>query len=103
MVTGPGLPSPIGRPSSWRIGDGTAPFYNYIYLVLGGFSENDTVRSNQIREGHLDRETALALARRDNHARWDSLQWYADVIQIDLPAALRQIHKAPKQHPILEG
>ena len=36
--------------SSWRIGDGTAPFYNYVYLNVAGFTEHDTFRSNQIRE-----------------------------------------------------
>jgi hypothetical protein len=44
--------------SSWRIGDGTASFYNYIYYTLAGFSENDTFRSNQIREGVISRDQA---------------------------------------------
>ena len=35
--------------STWRIGDGTASFYNYVYTLIAGFSENDTFRSNQIR------------------------------------------------------
>ena len=42
--------------STWRIGDGTAPFYNYAYLKARGFTEHDTFRSNQIREGQIDRE-----------------------------------------------
>ena len=29
------------NPSSWRIGDGTAPFYNLIYWKFCGFTEND--------------------------------------------------------------
>jgi len=45
--------------STWRIGDGTAAFYNYIYYTVAGFSEIDTFRSNQIREGILTREEAL--------------------------------------------
>ncbi|MDP3245157.1 MAG: hypothetical protein Q8M83_05895, partial [bacterium] len=28
--------------STWRIGDGTAAFYNYIYYTIGGLTENDT-------------------------------------------------------------
>lgn len=88
--------------STWRIGDGTTGFYNYLYLALGGFTENDTLRSNQIREGHLDRATALALAERDNRPRWDNLRWYFDVIQMDLADVLRRVHTAPKQHAILE-
>ena len=37
--------------TTWRIGDGTAAFYNFIYYTVAGFTENDTFRSNQIREG----------------------------------------------------
>ena len=37
--------------TSWRIGDGTSPFYNYVYWVYAGFTENDSFRSYQIREG----------------------------------------------------
>lgn len=88
--------------STWRIGDGTTGFYNYIYLALGGFTENDTLRSNQIREGQLDRTTALALAERDNRPRWDNLRWYFDVIRMDLADSLRRVHQGPKQHAILE-
>ena len=28
-------------PTTWRIGDGTAPVYNYIYWIHSGFTEND--------------------------------------------------------------
>ncbi len=45
--------------STWRIGDGTAPFYNYVYYTVAGFTEYDTFRSNQIREGTIDRESGL--------------------------------------------
>ena len=31
--------------------DGTAGFYNYVYHTVAGFTEHDTFRSNQIREG----------------------------------------------------
>ncbi|MEM9601086.1 MAG: hypothetical protein AAF926_08690, partial [Pseudomonadota bacterium] len=46
-------------PSTWRIGDGTQPWYNYIYYTVAGFTEFDTFRSNQIREGMITREEAL--------------------------------------------
>ena len=42
--------------TSWRIGDGTASFYNYIYYTIAGFTEHDTFRSNQIREGVISRD-----------------------------------------------
>ncbi|MCJ7544528.1 MAG: hypothetical protein MUP47_08210 [Phycisphaerae bacterium] len=83
-------------PSTWRIGDGTAPFYNYIYYTVAGFTENDTFRSNQIREGVLTREQALELVRRENQPRWDALQWYAQTIGFDLDEALNVIHSMPK-------
>lgn len=69
--------------STWRIGDGTAAFYNYIYLKVAGFTENDTFRSNQIRAGLLDRETALSRVFEENKPRLTSLAWYFDTIGMD--------------------
>ena len=82
--------------STWRIGDGTAPFYNYIYYLVAGFSENDTLRSNQIREGMLTREEAMILIERDNRPRFDSLQWYFDVIGLDMTEALKIVNRIPR-------
>jgi len=82
--------------TTWRIGDGTAAFYNYIYYTVAGFTENDTFRSNQIREGILSRDKALALAKVDNQARWESLKWYGDIIGIELNEALEVISKMSK-------
>lgn len=86
-------------PSTWRIGDGTAAFYNYIYYTAAGFSENDTLRSNQIREGMLDRATAFELAHRDNQPRYESMRWYAETIGFDFTAAIRTINAMPKRYP----
>lgn len=69
--------------SSWRIGDGTAPFYNYIYLHLAGLTENDALRSNQVRAGHLSREKAFSLIERDNKNRAESLYWYFERLGLD--------------------
>ena len=41
--------------NSWRIGDGTAA-YKLPYYTIAGFTEHDTFRSNQIREGEITRE-----------------------------------------------
>ena len=82
--------------TSWRIGDGTAAFYNFIYYTMAGFTENDTFRSNQIREGVLDRETALKLVERENQPRWKSLEWYASVVGFNLAEAVRVINHADK-------
>ncbi len=82
--------------STWRIGDGTAPFYNYIYCTVAGFTENDTLRSNQIREGMLERDEALRLVYRDNQPRFDSMKWYFDTISVNMGEALDVINKIPK-------
>lgn len=82
--------------TTWRIGDGTAPFYNYIYCMVAGFTENDTLRSNQVREGMLTREEALQLVYRDNQPRFESMQWYFDTIGLDMRNALEVIGKMPK-------
>ncbi len=82
--------------STWRIGDGTAPFYNYIYCMVSGFTENDTFRSNQIREGMINREEALRLVYRDNQPRFDAMKWYFDVINVNMADALNVIGKIPK-------
>lgn len=79
--------------STWRIGDGTAAFYNYAYFVLAGFSEFDTFRSNQIRAGHITRDEALKLVNDNNQFRWDSLDWYSRVVGFDLSEALNAIHE----------
>lgn len=82
--------------STWRIGDGTAPFYNYIYCTVAGLTENDTLRSNQVREGMLTREEALELVYRDNQPRFDSMKWYFDAISVDMADALSVINRIPK-------
>ncbi len=85
-----------GTTTTWRIGDGTAAFYNYIYYVVAGFTENDTFRSNQIREGLITRETALSKAQDENLPRWDSIQWYCNTIGIDFESSIKIINQIPK-------
>lgn len=82
--------------TTWRVGDGTAAFYNYIYYVVCGFTEHDTFRSNQIREGVLSREEAFSLLKEDNKPRWESLRWYAATVGFNLDEALAKIHNMPK-------
>jgi hypothetical protein len=82
--------------STWRVGDGTAPFYNYIYYKVAGFSEHDTFRSNQIRSGLIGREQALAGLAEENRPRVESFKWYCDTIGIDAFAAARAINAIPE-------
>ena len=74
--------------SSWRIGDGTASFYNYVYYMFGGFTENDTFRSNQIRNGDITREFALAKLEEENAPRWDTMRWYFNILNVDFDEAI---------------
>lgn len=84
-----------GTKTTWRIGDGTAAFYNYIYYVVAGFTENDTFRSNQIREGLLTREKALEKTIAENQPRWDSIQWYCNTINVDFESVVNTINLIP--------
>jgi hypothetical protein len=82
--------------TTWRIGDGTAPFYNYIYYTVAGFSEYDTFRSNQIREGMLNREEALKFVMIENRPRYPSLKWYTEILDLDFSSTIKRINSIPK-------
>lgn len=82
--------------TTWRIGDGTAPFYNYIYYTVAGFTENDTFRSNQIREGMITRDRALERVNEENKPRWESLEWYFNTIGLDMKKAIDTINSMEK-------
>lgn len=86
--------------TSWRIGDGTAAFYNYIYHTVAGFTENDCFRSNQILEGVITRERALEMAMEENKPRYESLKWYFDTIGVDLERAIKVVNSMPKLYPL---
>jgi len=85
--------------TTWRIGDGTAAFYNYIYYNVAGFTENDTFRSNQVREGLISREDALARVRVENRPRFETIHWYLSIIGLkqDMDQVLQTIHRIPRQ------
>jgi len=85
-----------GYDSTWRIGDGTVAFYNYIYYIVAGFTENDTFRSNQIREGVLSREEALKLSEMENLPRWNAIKWYCDTIGINFESTIKKINQIEK-------
>ncbi len=82
--------------ATWRIGDGTAAFYNYVYLTIAGFTEHDTFRSNQIRQGVITREEALTLLKKDNVVRYDAIKEYANIIGFDVNKALDIINSTQK-------
>ena len=81
--------------TTWRIGDGTAAFYNYIYYKIAGFTEHDTFRSNQIREGQLSREEAIKLIEDENLPRYANIKWYLDAINLDYKQVIKRINEIP--------
>lgn len=81
--------------TTWRIGDGTAAFYNYLYLRLAGYSENDALRSNQVRDGHLSRGEAMARLRTENTPRIEALAWYLATIGLDAVEVIDRVNAIP--------
>ncbi len=86
----------IDTPTTWRIGDGTAAFYNYVYYTMAGFTEHDTFRSNQIREGQMTREKALILLYEENRPRYQNIRWYLDTLGMDFDSVINTVNKAPR-------
>ncbi|AHZ84221.1 Amidophosphoribosyltransferase [Bdellovibrio bacteriovorus] len=84
--------------TTWRIGDGTAAFYNYVYYTVAGFTEHDTFRSNQIREGDISREEALALVMNENRPRYPNIRWYLDVLGLDFDHVIKVVNSIPKMY-----
>jgi glutamine---fructose-6-phosphate transaminase (isomerizing) len=89
----------IDTESTWRIGDGTAGFYNYIYYTVAGFSEFDTFRSNQIREGMISREEGLKKIEQENRPRYATIKWYTEIIGLDFESTIKRINQIPKLYP----
>jgi len=82
--------------TTWRIGDGTAAFYNYIYYQVAGFTEHDTFRSNQIREGDISREAAINLVEDENRPRYQNIRWYLDTVNMNFENTIKTINSIPK-------
>ena len=84
--------------ATWRTDDGTASFYNYIYMTMTGFTEFDIFRSHQIREGKLTREQAYEIIKEENKPRFKSIEWYGQAIDFDINKAIEIINAAPKRY-----
>lgn len=85
--------------TTWRIGDGTAAFYNYVYYTVAGFTEHDTFRSNQIREGAMTRAEALRRVEQENAPRYPNIRWYLDALGMSFPDVIRVVNGIPKALP----
>jgi glutamine---fructose-6-phosphate transaminase (isomerizing) len=82
--------------ATWRTDDGTAAFYNYIYMTMAGFTEFDIFRSHQIREGKLTRAQAYELIKEENKPRFKSIEWYGQAIDFNMNKAIETINIAPR-------
>jgi glutamine---fructose-6-phosphate transaminase (isomerizing) len=86
----------VDTKTTWRIGDGTAAFYNYVYYTVAGFTEHDTFRSNQIREGQITREKAIALVEDENQPRYQNIRWYLDALGMDFEQVIKKVNNIKK-------
>ncbi|MGR3549528.1 glucosamine 6-phosphate synthetase [Pseudooceanicola sp.] len=82
--------------TTWRIGDGTAALYNYIYYTVAGFTEHDTFRSNQIREGQISRAEAMVRVKDENQPRYPNIKWYLDAIGMDFTEVVTVVNNIPR-------
>lgn len=88
---------------TWRTDDGTSAFYNYIYYAGQGFTENDSFRGRQVREGKLTRKKALELVNEENKPRHNALKWYFDRIGLDGDEVLSVVDRMPKLYAHSSG
>ena len=86
----------IDTATTWRIGDGTAAFYNYVTHRVAGFSEHDTFRSNQIREGDISRDSALQLSCEENKPRYENIRWYLDALGLPFKETIEIVNSIPR-------
>lgn len=84
--------------TTWRIGDGTAAFYNYVYHHVVGFTENDTFRSNQIREGVITRDQAIRLVQEENKPRYKAIEGYLSLVGLDFEKTMSILNSLPKYY-----
>ena len=96
LVNEYGWEVPTETAATWRTDDGTSAFYNYIYYQVQGFTENDSFRSRQIREGILTREKALELVNAENLPRYKALCWYFDMLGLDGNEVLSVVDRMPR-------
>ena len=82
--------------TTWRIGDATAAFYNYIYQTIAGFTEDDDMLSNMIREKYIERGEALRRSKEYAKPRKESISEYLQSIGLNVEETLNIINSAEK-------
>lgn len=98
IIDGYGWETSDESASTWRVGDGTAAFYNFAYLHAAGFTEHDTFRSNQIRAGLLDRDTALELVARENAPQPTEFATYCATVGLRPEVLVGAVRRLPRRY-----
>ena len=98
IIDGYGWETSEESASTWRVGDGTAAFYNFAYLHAAGFTEHDTFRSNQIRAGLLDRDTALELVGRENAPQPTEFATYCATVGLRPEVLVDAVRRLPRRY-----
>ena len=82
--------------TTWRIGDGTAAFYNYIYQTVAGFTEDDDMLSNMVRTNYISRDEALKRSKEYSKPRAESIEDYLQKVGLNVDETLSKINEIPK-------
>ena len=82
--------------TTWRIGDGTAAFYNYIYQTIAGFTEDDDMLSNMIRQNYITRDEALKRSKEFSKPRIESIKDYLQKVGLNVEETLTIINEVKK-------
>ena len=89
--------------NTWRIGDASAPFYNYVYSYFSGFTENDVYLSNLVRDGQISRQDAIKLVAEYNSPDEEGFIKYCALIGLSPLYVLERILKTKDHHGRLFG
>jgi len=65
---------------------------------VAGFSEHDTFRSNQIREGQITRAEAMVRIEDENRPRYANMKWYLDAVGLDFEDTVRAVNAIPRMY-----
>jgi hypothetical protein len=93
-----GWEAPEESKSTWRIGDGTASFYNLAYLYAAGFNEFDTFRANQVRSGFVSKTEGLELASEEHIPLFSELADYAETAGVNLKELLEAVLRLERRY-----
>ena len=82
--------------TTWRIGDASAAFYNYIYYTMAGFTEDDDMLSHMVRENYISRDEAIKRSIEFSKPRIESIKEYTQMIGLNYEETLSTINSAHK-------